>query len=167
MTGAFLESPVWQLSKDSVQEKKELDLQHSVAHGRPRATDWSLMTSDLSRHTEALIPSVPCSREVAQSKSHLKNIHRHLCSGYTCFCLPKTSASWRNFPVLLQMVLKEFQSELPTPTPRLRNGYKEPHHKNQSSYNKDLPRESSVTQWEPLVSFPGLIGRHQERDVSG
>ena len=31
MTGAFLESAVWQFSKDSAQEKKELDFQYSVA----------------------------------------------------------------------------------------------------------------------------------------
>lgn len=68
-------------------------------------------------------------------------------------------------PSPFHMVLLGLQSGQPTTNSSLRGGYRKRHHKNQSAAITGQPSGRRVTQGGPLVSFPGLVHRHWEREV--
>lgn len=83
MGGAFQKSLVRQPSKDSAQEQKESNLKYSANSPALPETSYThsarVSWTGHNFHTEALALSASFSKEVTQSKVHLKNIYRQLC----------------------------------------------------------------------------------------
>lgn len=97
---------------------------------------WSLMTHIALRPyclTEALVLFVSCSREVAWTKLCLQKNYRHLCNGYVLLLSAQDPCNLGGpSPSSAANGSKRTSVRRAHPNPQLRNGYKVPHHTNQS-----------------------------------